>query len=111
MIINNLELEILKLIDLKKYSIKKCSEELKISKKEVEKNLNNVRQKIVKAILNEESFEVEKIEIKEEEIKENTCKFRCSVCGKIYSVDYKNEPIICPLCFSSKVMDKKMANI
>ena len=108
MIINNFELEILKLIDLKKYSIKKCSEELKISKKEVEKNINNVRQKIVKGILN---FEVEKLEIKGEEIKENTCKFRCSVCGKIYSVDYKNEPIICPLCFSSKVMDKKMANI
>ncbi len=111
MTITNLELEIIKLIDIKKYSISRCSEELKISKKEVKKNLNSVREKIVNGLLNEESFEIEKLEIKEEEKEENICKFRCSVCGKIYSVNYKNGSIICPLCFSSKVMDKKTANI
>lgn len=110
MIITEKESRVVELIDIKKRNINHVCKELNISKNECKKILKTVREKIAKGIINGEDFEIEKIEIIEEKLND-ICKFRCSICGTIYSINYKEERIVCPMCFSSKVMNKKYSNI
>ncbi|MFI3210727.1 MAG: hypothetical protein R3Y64_06720 [Peptostreptococcaceae bacterium] len=107
--ITETEREILYLIDIKKNSINQVSKKLKISKREVRKTLSMCRKNILNEILENELIEIEP---KEEVVeKKDICKFRCSICGTIYSVNYKNNEISCPMCYSNKVMPRKIANI
>lgn len=73
----------------------------KYLKKDIKKKLDEINNKIAIEVVKNRNDEFEEnIENK----KENICSFRCAICGKLYEIDYKNEKIQCPLCYSSKII-------
>ena len=87
--LDNIDIKILELKYINKLSDNKCAELLNISKKDIKKKLDEINNKIAIEVVKK---------------KENICSFRCAICGKLYEIDYKNEKIQCPLCYSSKII-------
>lgn len=99
--LDNKDIKLLELKYIKKLNDNKCAELLNISKKDVKKKINEINNKIaVEVVKNKKDEFEESIENK----KGNICLFRCAICGKLYEIDYKNEKIQCPLCYSSKII-------
>ncbi len=93
--ISPVELKALKLKNLKKINEKKCAKEMNITTKEFEN--------IISIIIKDEK------EIDPEDVVTTICKFKCAVCGNIFTINYEKDEIICPLCLSSKVMTSEEA--
>ncbi|MBO3443059.1 DUF134 domain-containing protein [Clostridium sp. CCUG 7971] len=108
--INPLELKALTLKDVKDLNDKNSSKEMNISSKEFEGLLKSARKKITEALINGTSIIVkDEKEIRPEDIITTLCTFRCATCGSIYTINYEKEDIICPICFSTKVMTSEEA--
>ena len=99
--LDNIDIKLLELKYINKLSDNKCAELLNISKKDIKKKLDEINNKIAIEVVKNRNDEFEEnIENK----KENICSFRCAICGKLYEIDYKNEKIQCPLCYSTKII-------
>lgn len=108
--INPLELKALILKDIKDLNDKNSSKEMNISIKEFEILLKSARKKITEALINGISIIVkDEKEIRPQDIITTLCTFRCATCGNIYTINYEKENIVCPLCFSTKVMTSEEA--
>lgn len=104
------EIQAIILKDIKKLSNKKCCEEMNITSKEFNNIINNCRTKIANALIYGNSMKIiEENKINPEDIITTLCSFRCSICGKIYTINYEKEKIVCPLCFSTKIMTNEEA--
>ncbi|MGL5330420.1 MAG: DUF134 domain-containing protein [Peptostreptococcaceae bacterium] len=109
--LTNDEFIAIKLKDIDNFTNKRCSKIMEVTEKEFNNILNSARNKIASSITQDKCFKIIiKEEIEEENIKENElfemkyCKFRCSICGCVYYINYKVNDIICPKCNSKKVM-------
>ncbi|CEI72850.1 MULTISPECIES: hypothetical protein [Romboutsia] len=105
--ITSRELDILKFINLEQFDLKKCSKQFNLSLNEISQLILDIRKKVTIAIIEDIPIKITQCETKE---KVNTiCKFRCAICGSIYTIDYTNEEITCPLCFSKEIMTNQDA--
>lgn len=102
------EIEAIKLVDIKKLSIKNCAKKMKISTEKFKSLLESGRSKIAQNIA---EGNIIKIVIEEEEPIDDTLyfTFRCATCGTIYKVSGYEERVQCPLCCSNKVMSSEEA--
>ncbi len=107
--LTTIELKALELNDINKFNNKKCASIMGIEYKEYNDILSTAREKITRALIEGNEFEIIDINIKEEDKCKTLCKFRCAVCGQIYEVDYTKEEVQCPLCFSKKIMTNEDA--
>lgn len=108
--ISPVELKALKLKNLKKINEKKCAKEMNLTTKEFENVISSVEIKITKALIEGISIIIkDEKEIDPEDVVTTICKFKCAVCGNIFTINYEKEEIICPLCLSSKVMTSEEA--
>ncbi|MGL4912373.1 MAG: DUF134 domain-containing protein [Romboutsia sp.] len=103
-----IEIEAIRLSDVECLNDKKVAKKMDLTQEEFKKLLNNARKKIGIALVDGISIKI----IDKEEVKEEIttlCKFRCSICGEIYTVNYLDSEIICPLCNSTKIMTNEEA--
>ncbi|HSQ88370.1 DUF134 domain-containing protein [Romboutsia sp.] len=106
--ITSKEMQAIKLIDVYGLKDKKCAKKMKISMHEFEELITNARKKIATALIEGKTIKI--IDLKPIENKITTlCKFRCAVCGEIYTINYTQSKISCPLCFSSNIMTNEEA--
>lgn len=104
------ELKVLKLKNIKNINEKKCAKEMNLTTKEFKNIIFSVDNKITKALTEGISIIIkDEKEIDPEDIVKTICKFKCAVCGKIFTINYEKDEIICPLCLSSKVMTSNEA--
>ena len=102
------EIEAIRLTDLECLNDKKVAKKMDLTLDELKKLLNNARKKISRALVDGIAIKI----IDKEEVKEEIttlCKFRCAICGEIYTVNYLNSEIVCPLCNSNKIMTNEDA--
>lgn len=108
--INPSELKALKLKNIKNINEKKCAKEMNLSTKEFEDIISSVYNKITKALTEGISIIIrDEKEIDPKDIVTTICKFKCAICGNIFTINYKKDEIICPLCLSSNVMTSEEA--
>ena len=108
--ISPVELKALKLKNLKKINEKKCAKEMNLTTKEFKNIIYSVDKKIAKALTEGISIIIkDEKEINPEDVVTTICKFKCAVCGNIFTINYEKDEIICPLCLSSKVMTSEEA--
>ncbi|MCR8744146.1 DUF134 domain-containing protein [Romboutsia lituseburensis] len=102
-----IEIEAIKLIDIDNLKNKKCARKLKVSTDEFSNLVLSARKKMATSII--ENIPIIIDEYLPEKKITTICKFRCAVCGEIYTVNYLNNKIACPLCNSNKIMTNKEA--
>lgn len=100
------EIRALKLKDLENLSDSECSTKMNISTSEFEKLILETRKKIINTILKNGkiTYKKESLIEKVDTVENDTCFFRCGVCGFVYSINYKKDSIKCPLCYSDIIM-------
>ena len=106
--ITSKEMQAIKLVDVYGFKGKKCAKEMKISMQEFEELIMNARRKVGTALIEGKTIRIIDLKPIENEIT-TVCKFRCAVCGEIYTINYTQSKIACPLCFSTNVMTNKEA--
>lgn len=100
----------LKVLKLKNINEKKCAKEMNLTTKEFKNIRSSLDNKITKALTEGISIIIkDEKEIDPEDIVKTICKFKCAICGKIFTINYEKDEIICPLCLSSKVMTSNEA--
>lgn len=108
--ISPLELKILKLKNINNLNEKKCAKEINLTTKEFEKIIISLNKKIAKALIEGKPIIItDEKYIDPKDIVTTICKFKCAICGSIFTVNYKKDKIICPLCLSSNVMTSEEA--
>lgn len=108
--ISPIELNALRLKNIKNLNEKKCAKEMNLTTKEFKNIIYSVDKKITKALTEGISIIIkDEKEIYPEDIVTTICKFKCAICGNIFTINYKKDEIICPLCLSSKVMTSEEA--
>lgn len=108
--ISPVELKALKLKNLKNLNDKNCAKEMNITVKDFNQIIKLAREKLTNALVNGKAIIVkDEKEINQEDIVTTICKFRCAICGNIYTINYEKEEIICPLCLSKEVMSSEDA--
>lgn len=106
--ITSKEMQAIKLIDVDGLKYKKCAKKMKISIDEFKELVTNARKKITIALIEGKPIKIIDPKPIEKEIA-TSCKFRCAVCGEIYTINYTQSKIACPLCFSSNIMTNEEA--
>lgn len=107
--ITSKEIEVLRLINIDNLDIKKCSLKTGMSIDELEKSIINTRKKVTLAIVENKSIKIVCDDKESENQISTVCKFRCAICGKIYTINYIKEEIKCPLCGSNSIMTNSEA--
>lgn len=105
--LNLIEIEAIKLSDIENLKNKECARKLKISVDEFNTMIINARKKTAIAAI--EGIPINIVDNSLDEKIMTVCKFRCAVCGEIYTINYLDNKIICPLCHSNKIMTNKEA--
>ncbi|MGL5331200.1 MAG: DUF134 domain-containing protein [Peptostreptococcaceae bacterium] len=101
------EVQVIKLIDVDNLNIKSCSKKMNLSIDEVNMLLSSARKKLASSLIDGKTIKLLPQQTKEKIT--TLCKFRCAVCGEIYTVNYLESKILCPLCYSNKIMSNKEA--
>ena len=100
------ELEAMRLKDIEELNQEECAEKMQISRQTFQNIINSARKKVAIALT-----EGNAIRICGGNYKTIFCQFKCSNCGNIYDINYKQDKYICPVCGSDSVICSKKSEI
>ena len=92
------ELEALRLKDIEDLKQEECAEKMEVSRQTFQNILNSARKKVALALT-----EGNAIRICDGNYKTSSCQFKCSECGSIYDINYREDKHTCPECGSTQV--------
>ena len=100
------ELEAMRLKDIEELNQEECAEKMQISRQTFQNIINSARKKVAIALT-----EGNAIRICGGNYKTTFCQFKCSSCGNIYDINYKQDKYICPVCGSDNVICSKKPEV
>lgn len=100
------ELEAMRLKDIEELTQEECAERMQVSRQTFQNIINSARRKVAIALTDGKA-----IRISGGNYKTTFCRFKCSNCGNVYEIKYKQDKFICPVCGSENIVCNKKSEI